>query len=79
MKTTTLITGGFDPLHSGHIDYINSAATASENLIVGINSNEWLIRKKGYYFLPWEERASVINNLSNVDKVMHFDDSDDVV
>lgn len=76
MKTVTLITGGFDPLHSGHIDYINSASEASNSLVVGINSNEWLQRKKGHYFLPWSERAAVISNLKNVDYVIDFDDSD---
>ena len=76
MKTVTLITGGFDPLHSGHIDYINAASNTSDSLIVGINSNEWLQRKKGHYFLPWSERAAVISNLKNVNHVIDFDDSD---
>lgn len=77
MKTVTLITGGFDPIHTGHIEYINSAKKISDFLIVGINSNEWLIRKKGYYFLPWEERSSIIHNLKSVDQIIDFNDSDD--
>ena len=42
-----LITGGFDPLHSGHISYINAAKKLGDKLVVGINSDEWLKRKKG--------------------------------
>jgi cytidyltransferase-like protein len=76
MKTVTLITGGFDPLHSGHIEYINHAKQISDFLVVAINSNDWLIAKKGYYFLPWEERSCVIQNLESVDRVIEFDDSD---
>ena len=76
MKTVTLITGGFDPIHSGHIDYINHAKKTSDYLVVGINSNEWLINKKGYYFLPWDERSRIIHNLENVDQVIDFNDSD---
>ena len=67
MKTVTLITGGFDPLHSGHIEYINHAKQISDFLVVGINSNDWLINKKGYYFLPREERGCVIQNLESVE------------
>ena len=55
MKTVTLITGGFDPLHSGHIEYINHAKQISDFLVVGINSDDRLIIKKGLFFLPWEE------------------------
>jgi cytidyltransferase-like protein len=76
MKTVTLITGGFDPIHSGHIEYINHAKKTSDYLVVGINSNEWLINKKGYYFLSWEERSYIINNLKNVDQVIDFNDAD---
>jgi cytidyltransferase-like protein len=76
MKKIVLITGGFDPLHSGHIAYINAARELGDSLIVGINSDEWLRRKKGQEFMPWEERATIIAALHNVDRVINFDDSD---
>ena len=76
MKTIVLVTGGFDPLHSGHIDYFKAAKLLGDELHVGLNSNEWLTNKKGRAFMPFEERASVIENLSMVDKVISFDDSD---
>jgi cytidyltransferase-like protein len=76
MKRIVLITGGFDPLHSGHIAYINAARELGDSLIVGVNSDEWLCRKKGQAFMPWEERATIIAALHNVDRVINFDDSD---
>jgi cytidyltransferase-like protein len=76
MKKIVLITGGFDPLHSGHIAYINSARELGDSLIVGLNSDEWLRRKKGQEFMPWEERATIIAELNNVDRVINFDDRD---
>ena len=71
-----LVTGGFDPLHSGHISYFKKARHLGDLLIVGLNSDEWLERKKGKSFMPWNERLCIINNLSMVDEVYTFDDSD---
>jgi cytidyltransferase-like protein len=71
-----LITGGFDPLHSGHIAYFKAAKTLGDILIVGLNSDDWLVRKKGAAFMPWNERLCIINNLSMVDEVYTFDDED---
>lgn len=76
MRKIVLITGGFDPLHSGHIAYINAAKTLGDYLIVGLNSDEWLERKKGRAFMPWNERLCIINNLSMVNEVYTFDDED---
>jgi len=76
MKTIVVITGGFDPLHSGHIAYIKAARELGDSLIVGINSDEWLRRKKGQEFMPWEERATIIAALHDVDRVINFDDND---
>jgi len=76
MKTIVLVTGGFDPIHSGHIAYFKAAKTLGDSLIVGLNSDEWLARKKGRAFMPWNERLCVINNLSMVDEVYTFDDTD---
>jgi len=71
-----LVTGGFDPLHSGHISYFKAARLLGDMLIVGINSDEWLERKKGRAFMPWNERLCIINNLVMVDEVYTFDDED---
>ena len=72
-----LVTGGFDPIHSGHIKYFEDANTFSDNLVVGLNSNEWLINKKGQYFQTWKERANIISHLDMVNIVIDWDDSDD--
>jgi len=71
-----VVTGGFDPLHSGHIAYFKSAAELGGTLVVGLNSDEWLINKKGKYFMTWDERAAIISELRCVDRVIAFDDSD---
>ena len=71
-----LISGGFDPIHSGHIRYIQSASTYCDILVVGVNSDDWLTRKKGRAFMPWTERSAVIKALRGVSTVIEFDDSD---
>jgi cytidyltransferase-like protein len=76
MKKIVLVTGGFDPLHSGHIEYFKAAKRLGDKLVVGINSDNWLARKKGRSFMPWNERASIVQNLKMVDEVISFDDSD---
>jgi D-beta-D-heptose 7-phosphate kinase/D-beta-D-heptose 1-phosphate adenosyltransferase len=70
-----VVSGGFDPLHSGHILLMNSAKTYGDYLIVGVNSDEWLVRKKGRAFMTYIERAALVNNMKAVDEVMPFDDS----
>lgn len=72
-----IATGGFDPLHSGHINYLQSAKKLGDYLIVGLNSDEWLTRKKGCPFMSFDERKSVLDALECVDEVCSFDDSDD--
>ena len=77
MSKIVLATGGFDPLHGGHIEYFEAAKKLGDKLIVGINSDEWLERKKGKAFMPWNERVKIINNLQMVDEVFTFMDDDD--
>jgi len=77
MKTIVLVTGGFDPIHSGHIAFFKAAKKLGDELHVGLNSDEWLTRKKSRPFMPFKERATVIENLKMVDKVISFDDTDD--
>ena len=72
-----LVTGGFDPIHSGHLAYFKAAKQLGNKLIVGVNSDEWLTRKKGKAFMPFDERIEIIKGLSIVDDVISFDDSDD--
>ena len=71
-----LVTGGFDPLHSGHINYLKSAHKLNNNVIVGLNSDEWLSRKKGKPFMPYKERESILKELNCVNKVISFNDND---
>ena len=71
-----LVTGGFDPLHSGHIAYFESAKQLGDKLIVGCNSDAWLERKKGRAFMPITERTTIIQNLRMVDGVILFNDDD---
>ena len=76
MKRIVLATGGFDPAHSGHVAYLEAAKKLGDILIVGLNSDEWLIRKKGRAFMPFSERETVLRSMRCVDDVIKFDDSD---
>jgi len=76
MKTIVLVTGGFDPLHSGHIAYFRAAKQLGDTLVVGVNSDAWLIRKKGRAFMPWDERMTIVKNIKDVDFVLEFNDDD---
>ena len=76
-KKVALVTGGFDPIHKGHIKYFKDSKKYADILIVGLNSEEWLKRKKGYSFMSWDERAAIIKNLEMVDDVINFNDDDE--
>jgi cytidyltransferase-like protein len=76
MQKIVLVTGGFDPLHSGHIAYLKEAKKLGDILVVGVNSDAWLARKKGQAFMPLLERTAIIRELECVDFVIDFDDSD---
>ena len=71
-----LVTGGFDPLHSGHIAYFKEAKKLGSKLVVGLNSDNWLTQKKGKPFLTIDERKTILEALAIVDSVITFDDSD---
>jgi cytidyltransferase-like protein len=75
VRKKILVSGGFDPPHIGHVRMFQEASEWGE-VIVAINSDEWLMRKKGYVFMPWEERAEIISEFYSVDEVLKFDDSD---
>ena len=75
-KKLSLVTGGFDPIHSGHIGHFKAAKELGDLLVVGLNSDDWLTRKKGKPFLPIEERLCIIRELKMVDLALAFDDND---
>ena len=76
MNKIILATGGFDPIHSGHIKYFQNSKMLGDFLVIGLNSDRWLERKKGKFFLPLFERATIIKNLRMVDDVISFNDDD---
>jgi len=69
-----VLSGGFDPIHSGHIELIKEARKIGR-VILALNSDEWLTRKKGKPFMPFEERKAVFDQFKNVLNVISFDDS----
>jgi len=71
-----IVSGGFDPIHSGHIAYFKKAAELGDKLIVALNSDDWLINKKDKFFMPFDERKLIIENFSFVDLVIDFQDDD---
>lgn len=74
-----LCSGGFDPLHLGHLNYLREASKLG-SIIVALNSDAWLVRKKGYVFMPWEERAEIVGSLYCVlGAVIRVDDDDETV
>ena len=69
-----VVSGGFDPIHSGHIEYFKSAKEHGDKLIVALNSDKWLEKKKGKFFMPFSERYSIVSSINYVDEVTDFDD-----
>jgi cytidyltransferase-like protein len=78
VKKIIAVSGGFDPLHVGHLRMMQEAAQHGL-LTVIINSDEWLLRKKGYVFMPWEERAELIESYDFVNQVVKAQDEDRTV
>ena len=77
-RPTVAVSGGFDPVHVGHVRMILEAAEVGDVIVIA-NSDEWLMRKKGYVFMPWEERAEILASIRGVLKVVPVDDSDGTV
>ena len=69
-----IVSGGFDPIHSGHIQYFKAAKEKGDMLIVALNSDKWLENKKGKSFMPFSERKLIIESLEHVDEVIGFED-----
>jgi len=76
MRTVVVVSGGFDPIHSGHISLLKSARELGDILIVGVNSDPWLSRKKGKPFMSFRERFIVVSSIRYVDLAMEFNDED---
>ena len=77
-KKIVAVSGGFDPLHVGHLRMMQDAAQHGELLVI-MNSDEWLLKKKGYVFMPWEERAELIGAYSFVSRIVKAKDDDRTV
>ena len=75
-KSIIVLSGGFDPVHKGHLRMFRSAANLGHQVIVGLNSDEWLERKKGKPFMKFEERKEILEGFKYVNQVLPFDDDD---
>ena len=77
-KPTVMVSGGFDPVHAGHIRMIRHAAQYGDVIIIA-NSDDWLFRKKGFVFMEYERRVEILNAIKGVILVDSVDDSDGTV
>ena len=75
---TVAVSGGFDPPHAGHIRMIQEATQFGEVIVI-LNSDDWLVQKKGYIFMPWAERAEILSAIKGVIKVVPVNDTDGTV
>ena len=78
-RKIVIVSGGFDPLHVGHVRYIKDASKLGEILIVILNSDFFLYNKKGFVFMPFEERKEILFNLKHVTDVIDCIDEDETV
>jgi cytidyltransferase-like protein len=76
---TVAVSGAFDPLHVGHVRYIREAAKLGDRLVVILNSDDFLLRKKGFVFRPFEDRKEILENVKGVDEVIASIDEDQTV
>ena len=75
---TVMVSGGFDPVHAGHIRMIREAAQYGDVIIIA-NSDDWLFNKKGFVFMEWERRVEILNAIKGVILVDSVDDTDGTV
>jgi D-beta-D-heptose 7-phosphate kinase/D-beta-D-heptose 1-phosphate adenosyltransferase len=71
-----IVSGAFDPVHTGHVDMLKEASKIAHSVVVGVNSDDWLIRKKGRFYLPLEDRMEIMAAMRYVTQVRNFDDED---
>jgi cytidyltransferase-like protein len=77
-RKTVMVSGGFDPVHIGHIRMILEASKHGDVIVVA-NSDDWLFRKKGFVFMEFDQRAEILASIKGVVKVSGVDDSDGTV
>ena len=77
-KATVMVSGGFDPVHAGHIRMIRHAAQYGDVIVIA-NSDNWLYRKKGFVFMEWDRRVEILNAIKGVILVDSVDDTDGTV
>lgn len=75
-KVVVAVCGGFDPIHVGHIKHFRDAKKLGDILVVMLNTDDWLTKKKGYIFMSFEERKEIIESIRYVDKVTPVIDTD---
>jgi len=73
-----ILTGGFDPITPGHIEYFKEASNLADDVIVYVNSDAWLTRKKGKTFMPQVDRAAILNGIKYISQVHTFSSLDDI-
>jgi D-beta-D-heptose 7-phosphate kinase/D-beta-D-heptose 1-phosphate adenosyltransferase len=69
-KLVVAVSGGFDPIHIGHVRMFEHAKALGDELVVILNNDNWLNKKKGFAFMPEKERKEVIKALRVVDRVV---------
>ena len=77
-KKLIAVSGGFDPVHAGHVRMIMGAAALGDVVVI-LNSDKWLEKKKGYVFMCWDQRAEIMNSIKGVIRVVSCDDLDGTV
>ena len=77
-KPTVMVSGGFDPVHAGHIRMIRHAAEFGDVIVIA-NSDNWLYRKKGFIFMEWTKGVEILNAIKGVVLVDSVDDTDGTV
>ena len=76
MPTVVAVAGGFDPLHGAHLAHLLAARELGDRLVVLLNCDEDMRRKKNYCFLPFKDRAAILRELRCVDEVREISDRD---
>lgn len=69
-KIVVAVSGGFDPIHVGHVRLFRKAKKLGDELVVILNNDNWLQKKKGFIFMPQRERREVIKAINGVDRVV---------